>query len=174
MKKSDPEPVKPETISGEPDIKTGNGFRFQEGVPENGPFCESLAALRRAFGMNQMKAAELVQVTDRTIRLWESGTVTPAEIVQKGALAALRHGRNPPSKRRLDALARNHHLHWEEHKGWMLRLTINVGSKIVGKRVKIRLRTFVLDDAKKRRELVIASYRTLGIKVNPRIQKPKR
>ncbi len=171
MEKSNATLTKPAKVSGGERPETGQDVRFSVLLDEKNAFRESFAALRKTLGLDQKTAAELVQVAERTVRRWESGTAEPPEIVQRTALDALRRGRKAPSKRRLDALAKSHHLHWEEHKGWMLRLTINVGSKIVGKRVKVRLRTYALEEAKKRRELVIASYRTLGIKVQPRVQR---
>jgi hypothetical protein len=102
---------------------------------------------------------------------WEQGDSIPAELQQAAVLIALERSMHPPPKRKLDALAESHHLYWEKHKGWMLRLTIDVGAKVIGKRVKVRLRTLVLDEAKQRRELVIASFRTLGLTVRPRVQR---
>ena len=44
-----------------------------------------------------------------------------------------------------------HHLIWDRHRGkWEVRLTINVGSKVVGKRIVNNLGTADPEEAKKR------------------------
>lgn len=66
-----------------------------------------------------------------------------------------------------------HHLTFERHKGWTLRVTIQRGQKVVGKRLKFYLKTRELAEAEKARELVLATLRRLGLTVKLRHQRKK-
>jgi len=63
-----------------------------------------------------------------------------------------------------------HHLYYDGKKGWMLRVTVDVGKSVVGKRLKFRLRTRELGEAEKARELVLATLKRLGLRVRLRMQ----
>jgi len=73
----------------------------------------------------------------------------------------------------LPAAEGGHHLTYERHKGWVLRVTIQRGQKVVGKRLKFYLKTRELAEAEKARELVLATLRRLGLTVKLRHQKKK-
>jgi hypothetical protein len=66
-----------------------------------------------------------------------------------------------------------HHLQWEKHKGWVLRVTVTLNPKEVGKRLKFRLLTRDKAEATERRKLVLAVLRTLGLTVKLRVQRRK-
>lgn len=65
----------------------------------------------------------------------------------------------------------DHHLIFDKQKGWETRLTIDMGPKVVGKRIRVRLKTRDLEDAKARRDLVIGLCRKFGLTVRDRRQK---
>ncbi|MCW1926542.1 hypothetical protein OKA05_28580 [Luteolibacter arcticus] len=73
---------------------------------------------------------------------------------------------------RADSSTSQHHLHYDRYKGWILRVTVQVGTKVIGKRLKFRLRTHDLAEAQKARELVIGVLRRLGLTVRVRMQRP--
>ncbi|MBV33104.1 MAG: hypothetical protein CMK36_06650 [Porticoccaceae bacterium] len=62
----------------------------------------------------------------------------------------------------LSHLRKEHHVSWEEGRGYFLRVTVIWSTKVVGKRIKVRLRTRDLDEAIARRDTIIAAYCALG------------
>ncbi|WP_200273527.1 hypothetical protein [Luteolibacter pohnpeiensis] len=65
-----------------------------------------------------------------------------------------------------------HHLVWDKHRGkWEVRLTINLGTKVVGKRIVNKLSTADPEEAKKLRDVIIRSYEKLGLTLCDRRQK---
>ena len=64
-----------------------------------------------------------------------------------------------------------HHLYYERTKGWMLRVTVDVGKSVIGKRLKFRLRTRDAGEAEKARDLVLATLKKLGLRVHLRMQR---
>jgi hypothetical protein len=77
-----------------------------------------------------------------------------------------------------DNLNRLHGLSWDTSKRrWKLKLTIDMGSKIVGKRVQFSLPTSDTETAIRHRDAVIRGYEQLGLTVTTRRQarvKPER
>ena len=141
--------------------------RFSEASAKKIPFRRNIERQRVRSGLTQQEAAKLVQVTERTWRRWESGDVVPSIRTQARVFRALEPKR--PSPRRRADLERSHHLYWEKHKGWFLRVTIQLRAKEIGKRIKVRLYTHDEKTAKERREVVLAAYRKLGLKVTARV-----
>jgi len=62
----------------------------------------------------------------------------------------------------LNHLRKNHHVSWEAGRGYFLRVTVNSSNKVVGKRIKVRLRTKDLEEAIAKRDVIIAAYCALG------------
>ena len=145
--------------------------RFSEAPGTKIPFRRNIAKQRVAVGLTQQEAAKLVQVTERTWRRWESGDVVPPIRTQARVFQALEPKRGPTPRRRTE-LERTHHLYWEKHKGWFLRLTLELRPKEKGKRVKARLYTHDEDEAIERRTVVMSAYRKLGLKFQTRIHRP--
>lgn len=134
-------------------------------------FSELIEVQRRMRGLTQQQAADLVPISVSTWERWISGKVVPSKAVQRAALLAIEGATAAPSKRKLAAVQRSHHLFWEKHKGWILRVTIDRGSKMKGTRVKFYLNTHVMEHALERRSVVLMTCRRLGLKIKPRIQK---
>ena len=68
----------------------------------------------------------------------------------------------------------DHHIDCKETGYWRLRITINVGRKLVGKRLVIALQTKDVEEARLRRDIIIRSYEKLGLEVcDRRITRPK-
>ena len=63
-----------------------------------------------------------------------------------------------------------HHLHYDRRKGWMLRVTVDVGKAVIGKRLKFKLRTRDAGEAERARDLVLATLKRLGLTVRLRMQ----
>ncbi|MCW1887695.1 helix-turn-helix domain-containing protein [Luteolibacter flavescens] len=160
------------SASGEGATMRHAGFR--EAPLEVFSFAETLAAKRKSRRLTQDMAAQMVPVDVSTWWRWETGKIVPSVLVQRAVLKMLEPSSAPASglgRRQRMALSNSHHLHWEKHKGWVLRLTISRGSKVIGKRMKFHLATKDLDTALKARTLVLATLRKLGLTVQPRRQR---
>jgi DNA-binding transcriptional regulator YiaG len=154
--------------------KSGSRFRFRDIDAEEFSFSGTIEKQRKARRLTQKQAARLVPTTERTWRAWESGDTVPSRAIQRHVLNLLDMTGEPPGPRKMAALQRSHHLYFEQHKGWFLRVTINVGAKVVGKRRKFRLYTKDETEARNRRLVVIGALRGLGLTFAERIQKQTR
>lgn len=134
-------------------------------------WAKSFATTRLALGLSQEKAAKAVQTATRNVQRWEAGATEPPSASQAGILSTLRKSQQAPSKRKRAAAARTHHIYLDRSKGWVLRCTISRGAKLVGLRQKRVLKTRRLDEAKRRAELIIAEWKTMGLSVCLRMQK---
>ena len=143
-----------------------------EAAPEKKEsFKKALVRERKRHGFTQEVAAEILQIGHATIERWETGKITPKPAVQTGAIATLRASKTAPGKAKLDEVKQAHHLDWEQGKGWRLRVTVDVGKKVVGKRISLRLGTYVLEDAIARKRLTLKLLEKLGLTVRQRVQK---
>lgn len=131
----------------------------------NYSFAASLIAARKARGFTQRKAALIVSKTDQAISDWETGKYEPCLVTQNGVLAAIKESIQPPSLHFLRKAGRLHHISWEKDRGWFLRVTIQVGKKVVGSRIKVRLRTYDINEAIRARDVVLSSYKVMGFSV---------
>jgi DNA-binding XRE family transcriptional regulator len=138
---------------------------------EKESFRQSLVRQRKRHGFTQADAAEILQIGKRTLERWESEEIEPSKAVQIGAIAALRASKTAPGKAKLEEMKQVHHLDWEQGKGWRLRVTVDVGKKVVGKRISLRLGTYVLEEAMQRKKVIVALLTKLGLTVRQRVQK---
>ena len=66
----------------------------------------------------------------------------------------------------------NHHLCWDDQKKrWSLRVTVDMGSKVVGKRIRVRFAATDLVVAVIKRDAILAAFKALGLNIRPRLQK---
>lgn len=133
-------------------------------------FAETLRDLRKRRGYSQQVAADIVGTTRRSFVWWEMGRA-PDAAKRSGVLRILRESQQPPSPAKLKAMADTHHIYWEAERGWTVRYTLELHKKQVGTRRKTRLRTHDLDEALKRRDLVISVFTNLGFTIAKKRQK---
>ena len=69
----------------------------------------------------------------------------------------------------------NHHLCWDEQKQrWTLRVTVDMGTKVVGRRLCIRFRATDLFIACVKRDAILEAFKALGLSIRPRLQKARK
>lgn len=134
-------------------------------------FAAELRQVRRRKSLTQRDAADEIGITPKTLGEWEQGKRTPCHELKRGALLILRAYQGGPSESEHAKLQNSHHLHWEDGRGWVLRFTVEINKKMVGKRIKVRLRTRDLTEAIARRELIVSQYQRLGLKIANRKQR---
>lgn len=133
-------------------------------------FLQLIKNLRDVDGYTVREMAEISRSPQRTIDDWITGKATPCVMRQKEFAASFDSPLTPLSVRKL----KEHNLTWDKSKSrWMLRITVDLGKKLVGKRVVIRLKTKNARIAMDHREAILAGYRELGLTVRPRLQKRK-
>lgn len=143
------------------DSKGGHIVRFDDGQRKK-DFGQTLREIRVSRGFDQKRASKILGVSRRNLRRWENGHSVPTKTTQQGAIRALKGIPQEPSRSKVISAERRHHIAWEKGRGWFMRVTIIWSSKSVGKRIKVRLKTRDLEEAIKRRDVVLAGYKAMG------------
>lgn len=130
---------------------------------------EKLATLLEAANMTRKEAARIAGISDVTLCRWFRSKRSPsaamvAGVVQKIADSALTRVR----------LRDGHHLYYKPDNGWMMRATIQIDRKQIGKRVKRSLGTHDVFEAIRFKKQRLDEWRRLGLHVAERKQRPQR
>jgi hypothetical protein len=151
------------------DLRSGT-FSGMSG--NNFQFAESLAVIKKSRGYSIEELRKNAGGVPRsTLLYWLAGERTPQASRQAEVIALLSNPDNPPSVRLRLQLQRLHNLSWDRSKkSWKLRVTLDLGKKIVGKRITLVLKTADESLAIAKRDAVIAGYRKIGLTVRVRKQ----
>lgn len=141
---------------------------------KNISFAQTLAALRDSRELTIFEIAEKVRKTKRTVDYWLAGTVVPDVATRQQVIAVLSDPCDTPSAVTRKRVAASHHLIWDKQKGWEMRVTVEISKKVVGKRLRERLKTRNLAEAIARRDLIVANMKQLGLHIVDRRQKTQK
>ncbi len=133
------------------------------------PFNKKLTAVRKLRTLSQTETATILGIPLRLYRMWENGTASPAPLLFTHIIDSINNLET--TLEQTTTFDRRSHIYWEKDRGWSTRFTINLGPKRKGKRLRVRLRTRLYSEAVQRFDLLMSSYKQLGLTIHLRTQK---
>jgi DNA-binding transcriptional regulator YiaG len=141
-------------------------------LPKGLKTSEILHFLRKERGYTLAEIAEITHTSIGTVNDWSSGRHCPTESRRLNLIRIFSAPDVTPSRKARLAAHRAHGLTWDASKRiWKLRLTIDMGRKVVGKRISQSMRTADLELAIEKRNAVVAAYQKLGLTIRISLQK---
>jgi len=131
-------------------------------------FLAAIERLRMTEGYSVDELGEITRTPRRTLFNWITGGVVPPYFRRLDFLRTMADPLTPLSASKLSA----HHLTFDKGKRrWICRITVDMGQKVVGKRIRVNLKAEHARDAIRERDAVVRTCEALGLQVRPRIQR---
>lgn len=141
-------------------------------LPKGLKTSEILVFLRKNSGYSLAEIAAITATPVETIRNWSRERNCPSESKHHDLIRIFSAPDVQPSRRSRLAAHRAHGLTWDASKRiWKLRLTIDMGQKVVGKRIGQSMHTSDLEIAIQKRNAIVEAYQKLGLTVRISLQR---
>ena len=138
------------------------------------PFAQVLERWRVARKLSVREIASILHTASTTVEGWLYQGKVPDAHRKAEVLRILLINDLPPSRAMCRHLRRLHGLTWDASRTrWKLRLTINLGTKVVGKRICLDVKVADHEAAIRSKELVVAAFAKLGLQVRQGIKSRK-
>ena len=155
-----------------PDDAERSGIHDPADLPKGLTTAEILTFLRKKSGYTLAEIGVIIHTSEGTLKGWASGRHCPPESRRLNLIRIFCAPDVPPSSRSRLAAHRAHGLTWDASKRkWKLRLTIDMGKKVVGKRIGQSMHTSDLEIAIEKRNAIVEAYQKLGLTVRISLQR---